>query len=260
MKKLLFLLSTGMLLFACNTVSTKETSATNTDLIQQNLKGKVQSLTEQSYTVDSTGTMKKDSVMYVSDFDEKGYSNKVQTKDSAGNVKEETLITRYDNGTPKEITTKANRKQTKKFVIALDSNKKFSLVNVYDSTDKMTSYYKEITQDQFENVLGATEYTPENKLKSSFTQTYTNGHFAGTVGKDSTGKDTYRSGYKLDDKGNPIIEEETNFYKKDSIKTVLTTIKYDSFDDKGNWTQRTQYNDKNKPIKIVKRTLTYYKD
>lgn len=259
MKKILFVLSTGMLLFACNTVSTKETSATNTDLIQQNLKGKVQSLTEQSYTVDSTGNMKKDSVAYVSDFDEKGYSNKGQTKDSAGNVKEETLITRYDNGTPKEITTKANGKQTKKFVIALDSNKKFSLVNVYDSTDKITSYYKEITQDQFENVLGATEYTPDNKFKSSFTQTYTNGHFAGTVGKDSTGKENYRSAYKLDDKGNFSEGSEMNV-TKDSTKTTLTTFKYDSFDDKGNWTQRTQYNDKNKPIKVVKRTLTYYKD
>ena len=259
MKKILFLLSIGLVLFACNTVSTKETSATNTDLIQQNLKGNVQNYTEQSYTVDSTGNMKKDSVFNVTDIDEKGYSTKGQTMDSTGKVKEETVMTRFDNGSPKEITTKANGRQTKKFVIELDSNKKFKLVNVYDSTEKMTSYYKEITQDQFENVLGATEYTPENKLKSSFTQTYTNGHFAGTVGKDSSGKDTYRSVYKLDDKGNYIEESEMNVMK-DSTKTTLTSYKYDSFDDKGNWTQRTQYNDKNKPIKIVKRTFTYYKD
>ncbi|MEP6616071.1 MAG: hypothetical protein ABJA57_05800 [Ginsengibacter sp.] len=259
MKKLLFLFSAGMILFACNTSSTTESSARNTDLFQQNLKGKVQSYTEQAYTVDSTGKSVKDSVMNVTELDEKGYSIKAETKDSTGKVKEETMLTRYEGGTPKEITTKTNGKQTKKFVIDLDSNKKFGLVKVYDSTEKMTSYYKEITQDEYENVLGATEYTPENKFKSSFAQTYTNGLYAGTVGKDSSGKESYRSTYKMDDKGNWIEGSETNVMK-DTTKTTVSTYKYDSLDDKGNWTQRTQYNDKNKPVKIIKRTFTYYKD
>lgn len=36
--------------------------------------------------------------------------------------------------------------------------------------------------------------------------------------------------------------------------------KYDSFDDKGNWTQRTQSDENGKPEKITKREITYYKD
>jgi hypothetical protein len=259
MKKILFLLFGASILYACNPASTKEVTATNTDLIQQNLNGKVEKYTEESYTVDSVGNQKKDSAVYESELDQKGYLTKVISKDTSGKVIEETTFARFENGTPKEIVTKANGKQTKKFILELDSNKKFSVAKVYDSSDKMSSYYKEITQDEYENVLGATEYTPENKLKSSFTQSYSKGHFMGTIGKDSLGKETYRSTYKLDDKGNPVEESETTI-AKDSTKTTLTTFKYDSYDDKGNWTQRTQYNDKNKPTKISKRSFTYYKD
>ena len=259
MKKILFLLITGTILYACNPAATKETPAKNTDLIQQNLKGKVEKYTEESYTVDSAGSQKKDSAIYFSELDQKGYLVKIETKDSSGKLKEETTLVRFENGTPKEITTKTDGKQTKKFVIELDSNKKFSVAKVYDSSDKLSSYYKDISQDEFENVLAATEYSPENKLKSSFTQTYSNGIFTGTIGKDSSGKETYRSTYKLDDKGNPVEESEI-IVGKDSSKTVLTTFKYDSYDDQGNWTQRTQYNDKNKPSKVTKRSFTYYKD
>jgi len=48
--------------------------------------------------------------------------------------------------------------------------------------------------------------------------------------------------------------------EKDSTKTEVVTYKYDATDDKGNWTQRTTYNDKGKATKMVKRTITYFKD
>jgi len=63
----------------------------------------------------------------------------------------------------------------------------------------------------------------------------------------------------LNDKSDPI-EETTTTLEKGSTKTEKLTYKYDTYDDKGNWVQRTTYNEKGKPSKIVKRTITYYKD
>ena len=80
----------------------------------------------------------------------------------------------------------------------------------------------------------------------------------GTV-TDSTGKTSYTGSVKLNDKGDPI-EETTTTPEKDSTKTEVVTYKYDATDDKGNWTQRTTYNDKGKATKVIKRTITYFKD
>jgi inorganic pyrophosphatase len=46
---------------------------------------------------------------------------------------------------------------------------------------------------------------------------------------------------------------------KDSTTTKTTTFKYDSYDEQGNWTQRTTFDDKGKATKVIKRTHTYYK-
>ena len=100
----------------------------------------------------------------------------------------------------------------------------------------------------------------DNTLKGSFVNSYdNNGHFTGGSGKDSTGKENFHSTVKLNDKGD-AVETTTTTTTKDSSKTETVTYKYDSYDEKGNWTQRTTYNDKGKPTKIVKHTITYYKD
>jgi len=260
MKKFFFLLSSAILLFACNNEKTAE-APKNTDLIQQNLKGKVQSIAEESYAVDSTGKMgAKDSMVTLSDFDEKGYQSKQTTKNSAGMVTDETTITHYDNGATKEVSGVSKGKQTFKFTIEIDSSGKYSGAKSYDSTGNQASYYKGLTQDEFGNVLTGTEYKMDNSVKSSFVNsTDKNGHSIGSVGKDSTGKETFHSTSKLNDKED-VIETTTMTVIKDSTKTETVSYKYDTYDDKGNWTQRTTSNDKGKATKIVKRTVTYYKD
>jgi hypothetical protein len=260
MKKFFFLVSSAVVLFACNNDKTAAT-AKNTDLNQQNLKGKVQTIEESSYAVDSTGKMgAKDSSVTLSDFDEKGYQSKQTTKNSAGMVTDETTITHFDNGATKEVTGTSKGKQTFRFVIDIDSSGKYSGAKSYDSTGSQASYFKGLTQDEFGNVLTGTEYKMDNSVKSSFINSCDkNGHSTGSVGKDSTGKETFHSTSKLNDKGD-VIETTTMTVIKDSTKTETTSYKYDSYDDKGNWTQRTTYNDKGKPTKIIKRTVTYYKD
>ena len=92
MKSLFLVLAAAVLFTACNNTSNTTTAAAaqarqNTDLIQQHLKGKVESLTETSYAADSTDKMgKMDSVIGTTTFDEKGYISKYQEKDSAGKL------------------------------------------------------------------------------------------------------------------------------------------------------------------------------
>ena len=73
---------------------------------------------------------------------------------------------------------------------------------------------------------------------------------------------TYAQTY--DDKNNVIEstykEVKTDSTKKDTTITTITKYRYDTFDDKGNWTQRTEMDKDGKPVKIVKRTITYYKE
>jgi len=78
----------------------------------------------------------------------------------------------------------------------------------------------------------------------------------GGESKDSTGKVTYSSSVKLNDKNDQEQVTETTV-DKDSTKTTVTTYKYDGWDEQGNWTQRTTYDDKGKPTKITKRIITY---
>lgn len=46
---------------------------------------------------------------------------------------------------------------------------------------------------------------------------------------------------------------------RDSTTTTVKTFIYDTFDEAGNWTQRTTNNDKGKVTKVVKRSFIYFK-
>jgi hypothetical protein len=261
MKKLLFLLSTSILFVACNNADKKTADAAkNTDLIQQNLKGKVQRFEESSSTIDSTGTSKADSTSFTNDFDEKGYQTSYVQKDITGKVKEDQAITHYEGGQTKEVIIKNGEgKQTMKWELTIDSSGKYSGAKVSDSAGKISSIWKDLSENEYSQVTKGTEYKEDGSLKSSFSSTYDGAHYTGGWSKDSTGKENYRSSITLNDKGDASEESRTTV-TKDSAKTEKFTYKYDSYDDKGNWIQRTTYNEKGKPVKLTKRTVTYYKD
>ena len=136
---------------------------------------------------------------------------------------------------------------------------KYMEAKVYDSTDMLSSIWRDLTQNEYDVVISGTEYKTDNKIKTSFVNTYKGPLFIGNISKDSSGKEVYRSEYKLDDKGF-ISESSSTEVMKDTTKTTRYTYKYDSFDEKGNWTQRTRFDDKGKAVKIQKRKITYYKD
>jgi len=257
MKKL-FVFCIVISFFACNSNDKKTEAAKNTDLIQQNLKGKVQKVEETTVNIDSTGKMKPDSSTSVNEFDEKGYQTKYSTKDSSGILTSEQNISHNDDGTFKEMTTTAKGKQTFKLVTEVKDGK-YTGGKSYDSTGKQDSYYTDLKTNDYGIVYAGKQHFMNDKIKSTFDMKYDGPNFIGGTATDSTGKTTYTGSVKLNDKGYPAEETSTTL-DKDVTKTEVVSYKYDSYDDKGNWTQRTTDNDKGKPTKVVKRTYTYYKD
>jgi hypothetical protein len=261
--KFLFLVFAAAFFASCNNESKTTASASpkNTDLIQQHLQGKVQSFAEMSYVTDSMGkTGKMDSIVGVTTYDEKGYITKYYEKDSAGTIGMEQTLTRYANGMFKEMTNTKGGKQVMRLVTEVDSSKgSYTGGKTFDSTGNQDGYYKDLQTNEYGIVYAGKRYGMNNKIKETFDMKYDGTNFLGGTAADSTGKPTYESTVKVNDKGD-AVEETTTTRQKDSTKTEKMTYQYSMVDDKGNWTQRTTYNEKGKPAKITKRTFTYYKD
>lgn len=259
MKKVLFLLLATSLFVSCNDSKVQKTDAPkNTDILSMNLMGKVQSFDESSTSIDSTGVSKPDSSTVTTSFDEKGYTTGYVTKDIDGKVKETQTITHYDGGQTKDVIVKnGDGKQTNRWEIKIDDNGKYTEAIVHDSTDKVTSTWKELAENEYGQVTKGTQYKEDGSVMASFENMYDGPIFMGGTGKDSTGKETYRSTIKLNDKKDPA-EQSSTTVTKDGTKDEKRTYTYDSYDEQGNWTQRTTMNEQGKPIKITKRTFVYY--
>src|SRR5438045_5582990 len=151
MKQMLFVLSSVSLLVACNNSAKVESAsmAKNSDIVQQNLKGKVQQVEETSFTVDSAGANKKDSLVNVNEFDEHGYQTKSLTRDASGKIHTDQTITHADNGAMKEMVTTTDGKTTFRLVTESDKDGKYTGGKSYDSTGKQDSYYTDLATNEY---------------------------------------------------------------------------------------------------------------
>ena len=242
-------------LIACNSTQTRK----NTDLIQQNLKGKVQTLEERTTNFDSSGKAKSDSTISISGFNAEGYNTTYTAKDSSGKITVSQTISHNPDGTTSEVKATKDGKQTFRVTIETDGKGNYTTAKSYDSTDKQDSYYTDLKTNEYGITYAGKQYFMGGKIKSTFDMKYEGPNFVGGVATDSTGKPSYQGTVKLNEKGD-AIEEHYTTHEKDSTITKNPTYKYDSYDDKGNWTQRTTTDDKGKKTTVVKRTLTYYKD
>ncbi len=93
-------------------------------------------------------------------------------------------------------------------------------------------------------------------LNQRFQPNFEARYYLGNSNADSTGKTTYSSAVVLDSSGNAASEKVTRVIKGIS-KAENNTFKYE-FDERGNWTKQTSFNEKGKPTKIVERKIVYY--
>ena len=256
MKKLSLLLIASVIGFSCS--ESKQALPKNTDLLGDNLLGKVEQTTETTYKTDSMGKMgAQDSCCVVSTkYDEKGYSSGYTSNTKAGTDNGETVFSHDDKGLFTGQKTTKNGKPIGSLSVQIE-NGKYAGAQSFDSTNKMDFYFIDITTNDYDRLTGYKQYKADSIFKMSMTNTYDKQYLKGQSAKDSAGKETYSSTLKLDDKNN-LIEITTKEVTRDSTITKTTKYRYDSFDDKGNWTQRTEMDENGKPVKIVKRTVTYY--
>lgn len=258
MKKISLILMAAVIAFSCG--ESKKEASKKADLLADNLSGKVEQTTETSYKADSIGKMgEQDSCCVVTaKYDEKGYASGYSSINKAGTNNEEGVFSHDDNGLFTGQKTTKNGKPLSSVTVQVE-NGKYSGAQEFDSTNKMNFYYTDITANEYNRLTGFKQYKPDSTLKMSLANTYDKQFFTGNIIKDSSGKETFSSRVKLDDKNN-IIENTEKTITKDSTVNKTTKYRYDSFDDKGNWTQRTEMDEKGKPVKITKRTITYSKE
>lgn len=260
MKQIILFIAGAVFFVSCNNASKSDAGAAapmNTDLLQQNLKGKVKTVTQTSATIDSTGKEKSDSLTTVDSYDEKGYNTMSQTKNDSGKITTETMAKHDSAGHVLEWVTNKDGKLASKVETELDAAGNYVGGKSYDSTGKQDGYYKELKQNEYGIVYAGKQYGMNGKIKADFNMKYDKTHFLGGKSTDSTGKVTYEGTAKVNDKGD-MSEEDLSYMEKDILKKEKNTYKYDAFDEKGNWTKRTKINDKGKPVQVVTRTFTYY--
>ena len=259
MKKIVFLLTASLIAFSC--ADSKKGAPKNTDLLVDNLSGKVEQTSEITYTTDSTGkTLEQDSCCVVTTrYDEKGYGSSYMSENKAGTDKQQTIYSHDDKGSVTSLKSTKNGKPLSMISIRFDKDGKYSGAQSYDSTNKMDSYYTDIQSNEYGQLTSFKQYNPDSTLKMSMTSTFDKQFFTGNTIKDSSGKETYSSKVKLDERNN-LIERTTKTVTKDSTINKTARFRYDSFDDKKNWTQRTEMDEKGQPVKITKRTIIYYKE
>lgn len=258
--KRIVIIATGLFLLAsCNNSTEKKVKYS--DLVNDHVKGNVQTVEDTPYQVDSTGKAgAMDSCCIdVTQYDENGNAVRFTSRDSKGTVKNESVFTRHENGLWTGATDTKAGKPSGSMKVGVDDKGQYTVAQTTDSTGKPDIYYTGITQNEYGQVLSWKQYDKDSVFRQEGESKYDKSLFMGFTMKDSLGKVKSTSSAKYNDKA-----EQTEFSNttitKDSTTTKVTKYTYETHDDMGNWTQRTEWNDKGKAVKIIKRVYTYRKE
>ncbi|MDQ6901610.1 MAG: hypothetical protein M3139_01200 [Bacteroidota bacterium] len=253
-----------LLTASCNEKKSEATiSKAVPDLAGENLKGDITQVELDTYLIDSTGKTGPLDEKSIEKFDSSGYTTSYVDMNGKDSVKTKSNFEHNPNGFMTSMETVANTGEKKSaMTVDYDSSGKYTLAKSFDSTGKIDIYYKDITSNKWAQVTGAKGYHPDSTLKMTFTNDFDSIFYVGGDSKDSVGKTTYSSKIKLNDKRDIVKLDETTVTmdpktKKDSTKNTVTTYTYETWDPLGNWIQQTSINEKGKPVKIVKRIITY---
>lgn len=261
MRKIIIIVA-GLFVLACNNQDKEaEKKVKYSDLVNDHLKGDIQSVEETPYKVDSTGKIgEMDSCcIQITGYDENGNAIKFTSKDSKGTLKNESVFARHENGLWIGSTdTKEGGKPTGSMKVGVDDKGQYTIAEAYDSIGKPDVYYTGIGQNEFGQVLSWKQYDKDSVFRMEGESKYDKSLQIGFTLKDSVGKAKSSNTSSYNDKGE-LTESTNTEVTKDSTTTKVTKYTYDAHDDLGNWTQRTTLDNKGKATKIVKRTYAYKK-
>jgi hypothetical protein len=166
---------------------------------------------------------------------------------------------RHENGLWKGTTDTKYGKAMFSMDTKLNDKGEYVLAESSDSTGKRDYYYTDLTQSEYGQVMHWKQFDKDSIFRMEGDNKYDKNLWMGFTGKDSVGKVKSSSVAKYNDKGEQVEVSNTNV-TKDSTTTHVTKYTYDAHDDMGNWTQRTEWNEQGKAVKIIKRAYTYRKE
>lgn len=243
---------------ACNNQPSQKatTNVQKSDFGFSNLKGKVEFIESRTVNFDSTGKVKGDSTQSLGAYDKDGNIVKETIKDSLGTT---TIheVAYYAHGFIKEEKTTING--TVQVRVTIDSfiNGHHVAAKVLDSTGKQIGYCDAINNEYGQVTWGKTFFM-NGKLQFAWESKFDGSLYIGGSGIDSAGNVVRQSTIKRNDKGDED-EEHYSWFDKGDTTTSKLTHKYDSYDEKDNWTQQSTYKN-GKLISVTKRVITYYKE
>jgi len=262
MTKALILLA-GLFLLACNNEKGKEAGkkVKYSDIDVEMLKGDIQSYEEVSYKTDSSGKMGEMDTCCanLTAYDENGNATTFNSKDAKGMMKYASVYSRLENGLWTGSTdTKEGGKPAGSMKVDVDDKGQYGYAHTFDSTGKPDIYYTTSGQNEFGQVQSWKQYDKDSVFRQEWEATYDKKLMISSIMKDSVGNIKQKYSAKYNDRGE-ITENSTTKITKDSTTTTANKFTYESHDENGNWTQRTEWNDKGKAVRIIKRTYAYRK-
>ncbi|MGH2552374.1 MAG: hypothetical protein ACRDEB_01590 [Chitinophagaceae bacterium] len=262
MKKIMVIMA-GIIMLACNDSKNKsaDKKVKYSDLANDLMKGDIQSIEEMPYKTDSSGKIgdMDTCCIEVTEFDVNGNAVKFVSKNSKGTIKNESDFIRHENGLwIGSKGTKEGGKLDNSMKVGVDDKGIYTIAEAFDTAGKLEFYYTNITQNEQGSVLTWKQYDKDSVFRAEGESKYDKGLQTSFVLKDSVGKTKSSNATTYNEKGE-TTERSNTTYKNDSATTKVTKYTYETHDDMGNWTQRTEWDDKGKAVKIVKRNYSYLK-
>lgn len=257
MKSLLLPLTILLLTYSCSDVKVDQ-APKYPDPFRENFAGEPERIEMLNYLVDSSGKLIPDSLHYeLGEWKDK-YLRSYTDRDSSGKNTVFGTYTYHPNGKLNIITVTLNGKPFERYETIIDSAGRSTASFTYDSANKLQYFYKEITEDDKGRLLTFKIFSKDSVKVGQYAVIYEGNSVLQTMYTDSSGKISTRSSAKLRN-GDKIADTIVSI-RNDSTSTKILQYRYDSYDSLKNWLQRTDLNSAGKPVKVVKRTITYVKN
>lgn len=271
MKKLTAVLALAVLAYSCGSgeqkaekaddasAETAEVEMIKSDLAKDNMMGAVKSFEQTLYTPDEEGNISEmDSCcMKMEEYDKNGYMKKMTEKTSAGEISRIGELEHTEKGEFVSYTATRDGMQTFKREVDRSSG---GMKAMDTDTSGLVRVHVADAMNEFDQPTSGKTYMPDGTtLVWSWVWNYENGTETGQSWKDSTGVEVWNSVGELNEKGWMAKETQTEVDEEGNSTTTVMTYTYDSMDEMGNWTQKTEYTD-GVATKVVKRSYAYYEE
>lgn len=236
----------------------KGTKTKYSDLRAESIVGDVQFMKITQFTCDSTGKKAEmmDCCSTLFEYNEDGNLVKQVSTNKEGKVTEEETTTIHENGLRVSSTTMRDGKKTRHMELNVNDSGKYTGGKVLDSANQLQMFYTDLVANDYGQPVSFTLYNKDSSIMMKEIAKYNGNKVLNYVQTDKDGKEIARYENKYNDKGEMteqvVIEKSENGEQKN-----ITRHTYDEYDEKGNWTKTTRWDDKGKALGVMKREFTY---